>query len=1116
MSIHIALRHLTTYNYDRPIALSPQTIRLRPAPHCRTAIESYGLTIRPATHFVNWQQDPHGNFQARVVFPERTRTLEIEVELVADMTVINPFDFFLEPEAEHYPFTYDPILEQSLAPFRKCETPGPGLRAWLAGVDRSKRLMNDFLVDLNRQLQREIDYVVRMEFGVQTPEETLSLKSGSCRDSGWLLVQILRHLGFAARFASGYLIQLAADRKPIEGAAGPSRDFTDLHAWTEVYLPGSGWIGLDPTSGMLAAEGHIPLACTPEPPSAAPITGLLEPAQVDFRFDMTVERIRETPRVTKPYSEAQWARIEALGDVVDRDLIEHDVRLTMGGEPTFVSVDDMEGPEWNIAALGDDKRERADRLFRRLADRFAPGGLLHYGQGKWYPGEPLPRWALSCFWRNDGEPVWRDRSLLVDPGGKEHGDATIETAERFIAALGKRLSVDGGFIHPAYEDTWYYLWREKRLPVNVRADENKLEDPLERVRLARLLDGALGAPVGYVLPLAPREAGEDPDKAAARPPAWRSGPWYFRDDTLLLVAGDSPMGLRLPLDTLPWQALDDRSFDHPLDPSAPRDELPPRRALDGAAPPDTADVADLADPVDPASHVKRPPAVGESAKDLVRTALCVEPRAGWIHVFMPPLTRADDYLALIAAVEGVAGALAQRVVIEGYVPDYDPRIESFSVTPDPGVIEVNIHPSRSWRELVERTEAVYELARDTRLGAEKFMLDGRHTGTGGGNHIVLGGTTATDSPLLRRPDLLRSLLAYWNNHPSLSYLFSGTFIGPTSQHPRVDEARNDALYELEIAFQQIPESDDVSPWLVDRLFRHLLVDVTGNTHRAEFCIDKLYAPESASGRRGLLELRAFEMPPHGRMSLAQQLLLRALVARFWRQPNRRGLVRWGTRLHDEFMLPHFIWRDFAAVIDDLRDAGYDFDLAWFAPHLAFRFPAIGSVTYHGVTLELRHGLEPWHVLGEQAVAGGTSRGVDSSVERLQIRVTGTAGSRYVITCNGRALPLSPTGVEGEAVAGLRYRAWQPPTALHPTIGVHTPLLFDVWDSWNETSLGGCTYHVAHPGGRNFETFPVNANEAEARRRARFSAMGHMPANTSPTAEPANPEHPLTLDLRYSV
>ena len=456
MSIHVALHHRTTYTYDGPTALNPQIIRLRPAPHCKTRIESYSLNVKPKQHFLNWQQDPHGNFQARLVFPEKTQLFEIDVDLVADMAVVNPFDFFLEPEAEVCPFEYDPMLDEALAPFRRNEAPGPLLRAWLDSIEPAPRPTNDFLVDLNRRLKREIDYVVRMEFGVRSPEATLSLASGSCRDTGWLLVQILRHLGFAARFVSGYLIQLAADQKPLDGPSGPESDFMDLHAWPEVYLPGSGWIGLDPTSGMFAAEGHLPLACTPEPTSAAPVTGSHDPAAVDFKFEMSVRRVEETPRVTKPYTDEQWHRVVELGAKVDRDLEQDDVRLTMGGEPTFVSIDDVEGEEWNLAALGEKKRRLADDLLRRLADRFAPASLLHHGQGKWYPGEPLPRWGLSCLWRKDGEPVWRDRALIVDEVATP-GDATIEDAERFATALVARLALDPPLVVPAFEDAWYYL-----------------------------------------------------------------------------------------------------------------------------------------------------------------------------------------------------------------------------------------------------------------------------------------------------------------------------------------------------------------------------------------------------------------------------------------------------------------------------------------------------------------------------------------------------------------------------------------------------------------------------------------------------------------------------------
>jgi len=1114
MSIHVALHHCTTYVYDRPVTLGPQIVRLRPAPHCRTPVLSYALNVEPGGHFINWQQDPQGNYLARLVFPEPASRFEVAIDLVADMAVINPFDFFLAPDAETYPFQYDPTLSADLAPFRKTTTPGPRMAAWLARVDTAPRRSVDFLVELNRRLQQDIGYVIRLEPGVQTFEETLRLGKGSCRDTGWLLVNILRHLGFAARFVSGYLIQLKADEKPLDGPEGPAQDFTDLHAWCEVYLPGAGWIGFDPTSGLMAGEGHIPLAATPEPQSAAPIEGLVGKADVDFAFTMSVARIRETPRTTKPYAEEAWNRIVAVGDTIDRDLTGNRVGLTMGGEPTFVSVDDMDGAEWNTEALGANKRRIAGNLFRRLARRFGTGSLLHYGQGKWYPGEQLPRWALTSFWRKDGEPIWRDPRLIAHE--EKPSGANAELAGRFAQVLAERLQIDPGFALPAFEDTWYYLWRERRLPVNVDPAESNLKEPLERARLARIFEQGLESVAGHVLPI---------QRDHGRGRRWRSGPWFVRAQRLYLMPGDSPIGYRLPLDSLPWAAAEDQTYFYDPDPLMAQAPLPPLDALRRAA------VTRLQSPATGGDRVHTTPAPlrdngsahepgangmpvkGQSAGWIVRSAMAFEPRNGHLHVFMPPTEDAEDYLNLVAAVEDTAEELGCPVFVEGYPPPFDPRLSQFSVTPDPGVIEVNIHPSASWREIVDKTEIVYEEARGVRLGAQKFMVDGRHTGTGGGNHVTLGGGTPAESPLLRRPDLLKSLLGYWHNHPSLSYLFSGLFIGPTSQHPRVDEARNDALFELEIAFRQIESGKETPPWLVDRLFRNLLVDVTGNTHRAEFCIDKLYAPDSAAGRRGLLELRAFEMPPHPRMSVAQQLLLRGLLASFWRQPYDKKPTRWGTRLHDDFMLPHFVWQDFCEVIDDLRRAGYEIEPNWFLPHVEFRFPEIGAIAQRGIELELRHALEPWHVLGEEAGAGGTARFVDSSLERLQVKLRGLNDTRHVVACNSYAVPLRATGVPGEYVAGVRYRAWQPPNALHPTIGVHAPLTFDIYDSWSGRSIGGCTYHVVHPGGRSYDRFPVNANEAEARRRVRFAPIGHT---QGPMAEPRpldNPDHPLTLDLR---
>ena len=1095
MSIHVALHHVTHYRYDRAVNLGPQVVRLRPAPHSRTRILSYALKVEPGQHFINWQQDPQGNYLARLVFPEKTREFKVEVDLVAEMAVFNPFDFFLEPYAERIPFAYTEGEQRELAPYLVKLPATPLFAKYLAGISREPVPSIDFLVALNQRLSIDIRYLIRMEPGVQTPEESLDKASGSCRDSAWLLVQLLRHLGLAARFVSGYLIQLTADVKSLDGPSGTEQDFTDLHAWCEVYLPGAGWIGLDPTSGLFAGEGHIPLACSPEPSSAAPITGGLDECEVEFEHLMSVERVWEAPRVTKPYSEAQWQAIQTLGRQIDEDLQKHDVRLTMGGEPTFVALDYPDDDEWNTAALGPNKRRLAADLFYRLRDHYAPSALVHFGQGKWYPGEQLPRWSLNCFWRRDGEPLWHNPKLLADE--KRGYGATAATAERFLAALAERLGVDGGNVFPAYEDWFYYLWRERKLPDNVTPDDPRLSDPLERERLRKVFDQGLDNVVGHVLPLARQVVGE----------GWQSGRWFLRDEHCRLLPGDSPLGYRLPLDSLPWVSQADYPYINPVDPSQALPPLPSpaqiQRQLRGVWRGASANVQSAR------------PASGQSAAGIVRTALCAEPREGRLYLFMPPLAHLEDYLELVAAIEAVAAELNCPVLMEGYEPPLDPRLQYFRVTPDPGVIEVNIHPAASWDELVERCEFLYEAARQSRLSSEKFMIDGRHTGTGGGNHFVLGGATPSDSPFLRRPDLLRSLISYWHNHPSLSYLFSGLFIGPTSQAPRVDEARNDALYELEIAFAQMPEPGrDCPSWLVDRLLRNLLVDVTGNTHRAEFCIDKLYSPDSASGRLGLLELRAFEMPPHAQMSLAQQLLLRALIARFWQEPYQPAkLVRWGTELHDRYMLPNFVEQDFADVLQELGSFGYPLRAEWFAPHLEFRFPKAGDFAVKGIDLELRQALEPWHVLGEEGAVGGTVRYVDSSLERMQVKVAGMAADRYVLTCNGVPVPMRPTGKVGEFVGGVRFRAWQPASCLQPTIGVHAPLVFDLIDTWMQRSLGGCQYHVAHPGGRNYDSLPVNAYEAESRRLARFFRLGHSPGKR-PVMQPIdNNELPMTLDLR---
>jgi uncharacterized protein (DUF2126 family) len=1195
VSIHVALNHVTHYRYDRRVNLGPQVIRLRPAPHCRTRILSYSLRVEPATHFINWQQDPFANYLARLVFLEPTREFKITVDLVAEMSVLNPFDFFMEPEAEEFPFAYAPETLADLTPYLAKTELTPRFKAFVESISLEPLRTIDFMVGINQRLQREISYLIRMEPGVQTPEVTLTNGSGSCRDTGWLMVQTLRHLGLAARFVSGYLIQLKPDVKSLDGPSGAEVDFTDLHAWCEVYLPGAGWIGFDPTSGLLAGEGHIPVACTPEPSTAAPVSGGVDESEVEFGHAMSVTRIYESPRVTLPYTDDQWAAILALGHRVDDQLAGQDVRLTMGGEPTFVAVADRDEAEWNTEALGPTKRGLATALVHRLMAKYGQGGFLHFGQGKWYPGEQLPRWALTIAWRADGQPIWNDPGLFADERDVHH--YTADDAQKFIHTLTRRLGLDAKFVQPGFEDTWYYLWRERRLPVNVDPFDARLDDELERARLRRVFTQGLDAPVGYLLPLK-REW-----QIGMTGPEWLSGPWFLRDERLYLTPGDSPMGLRLPLDSQAWAAKGDRPLTIAQDPFAPTVPLPASAALrmqqaglspargaaaagaaeggldtagaGGTAPagahgesggesggqagagqrpavatgPGVARMGTAHDPVQPFPRDPlAPPARFESAGELTRTALCVEVRdpqrgngpkaeaehggkSAVLYVFMPPLKFLEDYLELLAAIEATTAELQVKIVIEGYGPPRDARLKQLSVTPDPGVIEVNIHPAVNWTELVDHTEFLYDAAHQTRLSSEKFMLDGRHTGTGGGNHFVLGGATPADSPFLRRPDVLASLITFWHNHPALSYLFSGMFIGPTSQAPRFDEARSDQVYEVEIALNELerqqaaygrtaagtPLAGVVPPWLVDRTLRNLLIDVTGNTHRSEFCIDKLYSPDGPTGRLGLLELRAFEMPPHARMSLAQQLLLRALVAWFWREPyTGRGatrLTRWGTGLHDRFLLPTFVQMDFDDVIADLKQAGFAFDSAWFAPHFAFRFPMIGELATHGIELTLHSALEPWHVMGEEGAPGGTARYVDSSLERLEVKVTGLNGNRHVITVNGRALPMQPTGRVGEFVCGVRYRAWQPPSALHPTIKVHAPLTFDLVDTWQRRSLGGCRYHVSHPGGRADETFPVNSYEAESRRLARFFRYGHTPGTL--IVQPVAPglEHPFTIDLR---
>jgi uncharacterized protein (DUF2126 family) len=709
--------------------------------------------------------------------------------------------------------------------------------------------------------------------------------------------------------------------------------------------------------------------------------------------------------------------------------------------------------------------------------------------------------------------MWQDPSLLADEA--RHYGHDFNTARRFAKALAKRLGVAPHWLMPAYEDIYYYLWKEQRLPKNIDPQQAKLDDPEERARLARVFSRGLGEPVALVLPI--RRQWQQSQASPEGEYTWSSGPWPVRRERLFLLPGDSPVGLRLPLETLPWTGTAHPLAWTPTDPFQLRAPLPRPVTIQSQRPPVSPT------PNQPQSErIGQPPLEDDSdlrpPGDLSgfpvhRTAMSFEPRDGKLYIFMPPVERLEDYIDLLWCLEATAAEEKTPLVIEGYEPPRDHRLNVLKVTPDPGVIEVNIHPSRSWSELVNKVNGLYEDARQSRLGTEKFDLDGKHTGTGGGNHIVMGGPSPADSPFLRRPDLLRSLITFWINHPALSYLFSGRFVGPTSQSPRPDEGRRDAMYELEMALSLLPDQQgQAPPWLVDRILRHLLTDLTGNTHRSEFCIDKLYSPDSPSGRLGLVELRAFEMPPHPQMSLATQLLIRNLIAHFWRQPYREPPIRWGTQLHDRFMLPHFLEEDLRQVIRGLQVAGWPWEMNWFEPHLEFRFPRIGRVVYDDVSIELRQAIEPWYVLGEEGSIGGTARYVDSSVERLQLKVHGFDKFHQVLV-NGFLCPLQETAIPGQAVCGVRYRAWQPPSCLHPTIPVHSPLTIDLIDTRAGRSLGGCVYYVSHPGGRSYDRFPVNALEAESRRATRFWAHGHSPGPKTGRLPKPNADFPMTLDLR---
>ena len=823
MANQVALHHRSQYRYDREVALGPQFIQLRPAAYGRTPILSYALRVTPSEHQLTWQSDALGNVVARVWVPGKTAEFAVEVDLVAELTPVNPFAFVLEPGYGTFPFTYGAELAKDLQPYLETEPAGRRLERFLGEIDQSTQATVDFVVGMNQRVREEIVYTTRMEHGVQSPEETLRQGLGSCRDSAWLLVEVCRQLGLAARFVSGYLIQLAGAAGPDGVVSGPKEDGADLHAWAEVYLPGAGWIGMDATSGLLTAENHIPLAFAPTPRQTAPIGGTVEPAGVEFSFAMSVRRIGGAAVLSEPYGVAEWDSVRALAHAVDKDLAEQDVRLFMGGEPTYVGIDEPESLQWNFEALGPIKRTRGLELIEALRARTAPNGLLHLGQGKWYPNEVLPRWAFQCIARVDGVAVWENAALFARETERcGFGDAE---ARRFAEALARRLEVSPENVLAAFE------------PGEAGSDEAGLGE----ARSDEVVGRAGAKPAGYVMPLRRRQPGGRL--------AWSSQLWFARPGRLILSPGDSPVGYRIPVETMPWVAPD--RLVYALVDGGEGDGLG-SDGLGGFARlmPEKSRRPELFGQEPAVDALPMVPGDAKDAPVLIRPAMCVEVRAGRMHVFLPFVPVLADYLDLVAAVEDTSEFLGMPVWVEGYPPPADPRLRVFGLTPDPGVLEVNLPPTREWDELEQMSTVLAEEAAGHRLIAGKFGYDGTHQATGGGSHITLGGPSLGESPILRRPDLLRSMISFWQNHPSLSYLFAGMYVGPTSQYPRVDEARADALYELEVSFSQLPEQG-CPPYIVDGLFRNLLVDVSGNTHRAEFCIDKMFPPEGAGAEAGI-------------------------------------------------------------------------------------------------------------------------------------------------------------------------------------------------------------------------------------------------------------------------
>ena len=1060
----------------------------------RTTTSSTGSRTPSATGWPGWSS------------PRRSPTLDITVGLVADLMVINPFDFFVEEYAERCRSPTSTSLAADLAPYLRPvdERPGPRrLRQSLPRAAGRPRRTARRTVDVPRRAQRRrarrVAYSVRMEPGRADPRRDAHPRRSApaaTRPGCWSRCCASTASPPASSPAT------SCSSPPTRSPRRPQRPGPRLHRPARLGrgLPARCRLGRHgPDLAPLRRRGPHPALRDARTRAAPPRSRAPpSPCEVTFSFHNEVTRVHEDPRVTKPYTDDQWARIDALGEAVDQRLADGDVRLTMGGEPTFVSLDDTDhrAVEHRRRRPGE-ARPWPPRSPSGCARPTPRAGSSTAARASGTPASPCPAGSIALQWRTDGVPLWRARRSSPTRGAR--------AATRRRPPATPRPS-------PPRSRSVLGLPAEQR-PPGVRGPARRRSPPRCASRRARPPTRTPRRSTTHGLGrrwTRPQVATAHRLGAAARHQHGRPG--RLGQPAVALPprparagAGHRPAGLRLPLDSVAWK-----------EPGPGRAVVPRGRAPRW-------------------SRRARRHAWSTRGRGHHRAGVR-GPRRPTSTSSSRPTEQLDDYAALLSSSSAAARTVGRPVVLEGYGPPPDPRLTQLIVTPDPGVIEVNVQPTRSWAELRELTTTLYDEARQARPDDREVRPrrpPHRHRRRQP-PHPRRPPRRST-RPLLRRPDLLVSLLTYWQRHPSPVLPVLRPLHRPTSQAPRFDEGRPEALYEMEIAFAEIDRlaaqasgphgtGEGPRPWLVDRALRHLLTDLTGNTHRAEFCIDKLYSPDSSRGRLGLLELRGFEMPPHPQMALVQALLVRASSRCSGTQPFAAPLVRWGTELHEDFLLP----------------AGRDSDIAAGGRRPARpRHRLRGGVArpVHGVPLpahrharrigrghelELRQAIEPWHVLGEEATAGGTARYVDSSVERVQVPVAGLDPHRHLVTCNGVPVPLTPTGAAGRAlrrralprlaaaVGAAPHHRGARPAALRrrrPRRGAR-------WAVRPTTSSTPAAGPTTHP--------PVNAAEAEARRASRFEARGHT-AGRARRRRPARGRGrrrrltrratPHTLDLR---